>query len=297
MRILLFLILVGLFNLNAEKLKPYILGVTSEKEIDTLKNELEETLKSSGFNVLGEYVPANDNNRLLIVITSSELIAAVEEVGGLTGFAAALRIALTKEDGKINVSYTNPQYWGNAYFRDDFKKVNSNFAKLTSNLEKVMKEAGTFIGQPFGSEEGLDVDDIQDYQYMFGMPDFDDTVELEDFDSYETAIKKIDKSFFKGVLNVKKVYEIEIPGKELKLYGVALKGENGENSFLPKIDGKSPKATAFLPYEFLVKGKEVHMLHGRFRIALSFPDLSMGTFMKISSTPGDIEEMLESVVK
>ena len=297
MRILLILILIGLFNLNAEKLKPYILGVTSEKEIDTLKDELKETLKSSGFNVLGEYVPANDNNRFLIVVTSNELIDAVEKVGDLTGFAAALRIALTKEDGKINISYTNPQYWGNAYFRDDFEKVNSNFTKLASNLEKVMKEAGTFIGQPFGAEEGLDTDDIQDYQYMFGMPDFDDTVELEDFDSYEAAIKKIDESFLKGVLNVKKVYEIEIPGKELKLYGVALKGENGENSFLPKIDGKSPKATAFLPYEFLVKGKEVHMLHGRFRIALSFPDLSMGTFMKISSTPGDIEDLLESVVK
>jgi hypothetical protein len=31
-------------------------------------------------------------------------------------------------------------------------------------------------------------------------------------------------------------------------------------------------------------------LHGKYRIALSFPDLGMGRFMKIMSTPGDIAD-------
>ncbi len=83
--------------------------------------------------------------------------------------------------------------------------------------------------------------------------------------------------------DVTKVYSIELPGKELKLYGFALGGEKGESHFLP--------------YEFLVMGNEVHMLHGRFRIALSFPDLNMGTFTKIMSSPGDIKDLLESVVE
>jgi len=39
------------------------------------------------------------------------------------------------------------------------------------------------------------------------------------------------------------------------------------------------------------------MLHGRFRIALSFPDLTMGTFTKIMSTPGEIEDLLSSLTK
>ena len=70
-------------------------------------------------------------------------------------------------------------------------------------------------------------------------------------------------------------------------------GENGEGKFMPKIDLGTPKHTAFLPYEFLVVDNKVHMLHGRYRIALSFPDLSLGTFMKIVSTPGDIKDLLE----
>ena len=44
-------------------------------------------------------------------------------------------------------------------------------------------------------------------------------------------------------------------------------------------------------------GKEVRMLHGRFRIALSFPDLRMGTFANIMSTPGEIEGLLSSLTK
>jgi hypothetical protein len=67
--------------------------------------------------------------------------------------------------------------------------------------------------------------------------------------------------------------------------------------FLPKIDVNSPKHTAFLPYEFLVYENKVLMLHGRYRIALSFPDLGMGTFMKIMSTPGNLADAVESLTK
>ena len=37
------------------------------------------------------------------------------------------------------------------------------------------------------------------------------------------------------------------------------------------------------------------MLHGKYRIALNWPELTMGTFMKIMSTPGDIEDTLEGL--
>ena len=95
------------------------------------------------------------------------------------------------------------------------------------------------------------------------------------------------------VSNLKKVYKYNVPGKQLTVYGIALSGEEGEEHFMPIIDISNPKHTAFLPYEILVMGNEVHMLHGRFRIALSFPDLTMGTFTKIMSTPGDIEDMMK----
>lgn len=88
-----------------------------------------------------------------------------------------------------------------------------------------------------------------------------------------------------------------IRGTQLTLYGFALSGETGEGNFMPKIDLASPKHTAFLPYELLVDDNEAHMLHGRFRIALSFPDLTMGTFTKIMSMPGDIEDLLKQLAE
>ena len=291
------IILLGFSSLVAQNLNPYILGIESTKSVSDLKVTVKSSLEKSGLQVVGQYQPAGDKNRWIIVFSSMELQGAVKQIGGLTGFASTLRLGITSENGKTLVTYTNPIYWGNAYFRDDFDKVASNYTTISGKLKTAMKSSGTFIGTSYGSEKGLSVEDLRKYHYMMGMPYFDDPVELEDFDSYKAAISKIESSLKKGLPNVKQVYKVSIPDKELTLYGFALSGEDGEGKFLPTIDITNPKHTAFLPYEVLVKGNEVLMLHGRFRIALSFPDLTMGTFTKIMSTPGNIEDLLEQLVE
>ena len=295
--ILLFFITVFTGITISQTLNPYTLGAVSDLSLTESSALVKEKLEANGFRVLGEYAPAGDNERWVLVITSRELLDACGKIGGLTGFAAALRVGLTLETGKVNISYTTPEYWLNAYYREDYEKVKPILSPLSGKLKKVMQESGTYSGRGFGSEKGLEVDKLRSYQYMFGMQKFHKTNELGEFSSYQEAIDKIESSLIKGVPDVKKVFSVEIPGKELKLYGFALGGEKGESHFLPIIDILEPKHTAFLPYELLVMGNEVHMLHGRFRIALSFPDLTMGTFTKIMSSPGNIEDLLESVVE
>lgn len=294
--IIMILLLVALgIGGDSPILKPYILAYESSATLTDIRTKLKTNLKSEGFTILGEYQPVKDANRWLIVVGNPSLTTSVQKIGELTGFAATLRVAITKESGVWKVSYTNPTYWGNAYFRDDFPKVESNYKKVSAQFIAAMKKSGTYKGTTFGSEEGVELDDLRDYQYMVGMPDFDDVVELEEFDSYSAAVAKIDANLKKGIAGVKKVYSIKIPGKNLKLYGIALTGTKGESEFMPKIDIGSPKHTAFLPYEILVDDDEVVMLHGRFRIAVSFPDLTMGTFSKIMSTPGNIEDTMETI--
>lgn len=290
--------MVALFigcSVNAENLKPYILGAVSSKSLEATKVLVKTNLQSSGLEVIGEYMPAKDSKRWIIAVTSSDLTAAVKKEGGLRGFAAVLRVAITKEGSNVNITYTNPVYWGNAYFQDDFTKVASNYKAFSNKMISAMKKSGIYKGTYFGSEEGVELDDVREYQYMFGMPDFDDVVTLGEFDSFDAAKNKIDANIKAGVSGLKLVYAYEIPGTKLKLYGFAINGANGESSFLPTIDLGSPKHTAFLPYEVLVNDDEVVMLHGRYRIALAFPDLTMGTFSKIMSTPGDIEDALKKV--
>jgi len=286
-----------LFQSFAQNLNPYILGASSSQSVADVKPLVTKALSDNNFKVVGSYTPASDNNRYLLVVTHPALLKAAGKVGGLTGFAATLRVGITREGAITNISYTNPAYWGNAYYRDDFSNVQSDYESVIAAFTATMKSLDGYKGTPFGSKEGIEADDLHDYHYMMGMPYFDDTEELNAFDSYAAAVAKIDANLKKGVANASLVYKVTVPGKELTIYGIALSGENGESEFLPKIDILSPKHTAFLPYEILVMGKEVHMLHGRYRIALSFPDLTMGTFTKIMSTPGAIEEMMRTVVK
>ncbi len=295
MKNLIIIILAVIFsvNLKAENLKPYVLGATSTKTLAEVKILVESNLKIAGLKIIGEYAPAKDANRWLIVFSSNDLISAVKTKGGLTGFAASLRVAITIENSVANISYTNPFYWGNAYFGDDFTKVESFYKKINNQLIAAMKNSGQYQGTYFGSENGVELDDLREYQYMFGMPEFDDVVELAEFDSYQAAKAKVESNLRSGIAGLKLVYSIEIPGTELKLYGIALTGITGESAFMPIIDLNSPKHTAFLPYEILIKGDEVIMLHGRYRIALAFPDLTMTTFSKIMSTPGEIEDSMK----
>ena len=294
---LIFLLVFASQLISAQNLKPYILGIESSDDISVVKEKIEAELQKNSLEIVGQYQPAADKNRWIIVFSSSELKEAVIEIGRLTGFASTLRVGITNEDGKTIVSYTNPAYWGNAYFRDDFEKVSSNYSAITTKLKSAMEASGSFVGTQFGSEKGVSSDDLHKYRYMFGMPRFEDTVELSDFGNYKTALARIESTITRGVPNVNMVYKLDVPGKDLTLYGFALSGDDGEEKFLPTIDINNPKHTAFLPYEVLVKDGQVLMLHGRYRIALSFPDLTMGTFSKIMSTPGNIEELLKQIVK
>ena len=70
--------------------------------------------------------------------------------------------------------------------------------------------------------------------------------------------------------------------------------ETGEDKFLPIIGDDH---IAAMPYEIILQGNTASILPGRYRIALHWPDLTMGTFMKIMSTPKDIAETLSGLTK
>jgi hypothetical protein len=85
------------------------------------------------------------------------------------------------------------------------------------------------------------------------------------------------------------------------VFGVALKGaaeadKNMDDAYIMReIDFKELKSTAHLPYEILVSGNKVYALYARFRIAISFPDLSMmgsNSFMNIMKSPEAIRKAL-----
>ncbi|MFA6311837.1 MAG: hypothetical protein WCV99_08835 [Sterolibacterium sp.] len=266
-------------------LKPFVLGSKASGELAQKVEAAKTALTGAGFTIAGSYTPYA--NTTVIAVTNDELrsTAAKSEHGG---FGAALRVAVVKAKDEVQVSYTNPPYWANAYrMKGDLKET---AAKLQTALGRI---------EEFGAR-GLTPDQLRKYHYTFGMEYFDEPSLLASYASHDEAVKAVEAGLAAGKQGVTRVYRVDVPGKKEVLFGVAMKGE-GDNKnmddkyLMSEIDFRDIKSAAHLPYDVLVADKKVYAQYARFRIAISFPDLSMmgaNSFMNIMSSPEAIRKSL-----
>jgi len=267
-------------------LKPFVLGTTPAGTMEQVVAAVKTALTAQGFEEAGSYSPYPGVT--IIVVTSPELKAAAAK-SERGGFGAAQRVAVTDVKGKLQVSYTNPVYMANAYrMADDLKNV---AAKLEAALGK---------GEAFGAK-GLTAKKLRKYHYTIGMEYFDEPSLLAEHASFEEALKTVEANLAAGKAGVTKVYRVDVPGKQETLFGVGMKAaiekdkHMDDKYIMSEIDFRDVKSTAHLPYEMLVSGNKVYALYARFRIATSFPDLSMmgsNSFMNIMSSPEAIRKAL-----
>ena len=290
------IIIVALFLAGwahaAEGLQPYLLLDETQGNSRVNLTELKEGLEEEGFVVLGSYEPAEDSRRKVLSFTHPKLLKIVSGLRETAGYFSVWRMALTEAETGTEISLQNPEYWGNAYLQDEYPVAESTVKELISRIFVAFGSGSS--NKAFGSSQEFSAEDSREYHYMFSMPYFEDQVELGEFESHNQALETIETNL-RNSENCIKVFRQTVKSQQTVLYGIGLKGATGEGHFLPIIDIAEHKHTAFLPYELLVNGKKVYMLHGRFRIAVSFPDLTMMTFGKIMSTPGDIEALMATL--
>jgi hypothetical protein len=266
-------------------LKPFVLGSKGAGDLVQKVEATKAALTKAGFTVVGSYSPYA--NTTIVIATNDELktTAAKSENGG---FGAAQRVSIVKVKDEVQVAYTNPAYWANIYRMAG--ELKDTAAKLQAALGKV---------EEFGAK-GITAAQLRKYHYKMMMPYFDDTDTLVKHSSHEEAIKQVEAGLAAGKQGVTKVYRIDIPGKKEVVFGVAMKGAEkdkfmDEKYIMGQIDFKDVKSVAHLPYEMLVTDNEVIALSARFRIAASFPDLTMmgdNSFMKIMESPEAIKKAL-----
>lgn len=270
----------------AEKLKPFVLASQKAADLNAEISRVKAALAGAGFQVAGEVSPYKGTH--IIVVTNDELKknAAASKHGG---YGAMQRVAISKVDTQIQVAFTNPVYMANAYRMKD----------TLGGIRDKLKSALGYV-KDFGAA-GIEAGDLRKYHYKIFMPYFDDPYEIKSFGSYEDAVKAVEKGLAAKAGGVSKVYRIDIPGKKETVFGIHMTKEcSGDEFIMKKIDFGAIKGAAHLPYEVLVSGNEVFALHGKFRIAISFPDLSMvgnNSFFSIMCAPGEIEDALETMVK
>lgn len=292
-----FSILISLiaFNLQADtRVKPFILATSDGDNFDQVIKSTRSKLTAAGFEILGSYSPYSQAN--ITVFTNSYLKnnATQSERGG---YGAVLRVAVTKLDSIIQVSYTNPLYWSNAY-------------RLTDNLQTVTDRLASALGaqQEYGSgNEVLTESDMREYHYTLMMEYFDDPSQLAYHDDHASAVKAVETQLASAIAGTQKIYRLDLgkdtEGREMTLFGVGLAGRDADDCssdsyIMSRIDKSSPRHTAHLPYELLVYGSDVEALYARFRIAISWPHLPMlssdtgATFLSIMCAPGAIEDAL-----
>lgn len=271
----------------AEKLyKPFILASQQQGSMQEITKSITDKLGSGGFSVVGMYSPYPDATILVITNDTLRSHATKSDFGA---FGAVQRVALTRHNGAIQVSYTNPSYMAHAY------RMQGDLNSVTQQLERTLGKQSEY-----GTDEGLSKDDLRDYQYKWLMPYFPDRLDLAEYSDQKTALEKINAIFNKDKTGVKKVYQIDLPGKQETVIGVHMTGTHGNDCsadqyIMSSIDFKKLKSTGHLPYEIVVSKGKVYALMAEFRIAISFPDLSMmgsNSFASIMCAPNSIETAL-----
>jgi len=301
MRKILGVILVGLAAVASQaaadevRLKPFILGTAPTGNLEQAVATVKTALKTQGFEEAGSYSPYA--GATVIVVTNMEIkIAAARAKYG--GFGAGQRVAVTEVKGGPQVSYINPAYLGAAY---GLGKLEITTAKLKAALGATRE---------FGAVDGLTAEALAPgtYHYMVGMPYFHQIDVHAKHPNYQAALAAVEKGLAAGKGGTKKVYRIDLPGREVSVFGVAIvtgdgidKGDKDtDKEIMDILDWQELRITAALPYELLVQGGEVMSLRGRYRIALHSPDTKMAGahgFTKIMSAPGGIKTALSAVAE
>ena len=283
------IVLVNFYSVGQD-LSPYIKVGESSESIQKVSEKVIQTLKDNAFTVLGSYNPSNKSSLKAIAFTRTDLKNTVIKVADRGALAAIMKVGLVQKNGKVVISYTNPDYLLRAYLPINYNTFKSTFVKFSSDLKTAFSSLGNDF-TPFGGT--VKADKLGKYHYKLMMPYFTDPEELNEFTSFQAGMNIISNNLKAKKGNTFEVYRLVFDKQKVAVFGVGLRStEDGESHFLPKI---GEDHVAALPYEIILQGTEATMLHGKYRIALHWPELTMGTFMKIMSTPGDIEDALEGL--
>lgn len=278
------------FNSIGQDLSPYIKVGESKESIQKVTKKVIQTLETNSFTVLGYYNPSGKSALVTIAFTRNDLKNTVVKVPDRGALAAAMKVGLVEKNGIVTISYTNPDYLLRAYLPLNYSRFKNVFTRFSADIKTTFTSLGNEF-TPFGGVVGAD--ELPKYHYKIMMPYFTDPVKLNEFKSFEEGVGIITKNLDAKKGNTVKVYSIVYNSQKVAVFGVGfLDKEEGEPNFLPII---GEDHVAALPYEIILQNNKATMLHGKYRIALHWPELTMGTFMKIMSTPGDIEDTMEAL--
>ena len=233
---------------------------------------LEKKLTENGLEIIGTHEVAGSNAYTVVVYTSDDLKKAARIPG--RGFIAALRILHDSNEKQLVVS--NPEYYMRAFLQKEYKE----------GMAKPVNDAlAAALGTLTPTDDSLKTKKLAKYHFMLSMPYYDDFQRVAKGSTDELC------AMLEANAKDRIVFKLNVADDgSAVLYGVALPVEI--EKFNEKIGTMGH--SQLLPYTVLIENGEANILHAKFYLALSFPQLTMTEFMKIMSVPGNIKEAFEA---
>ena len=230
--------------------------------------EVEEKLKTAGFDILAS-VPVDKKGKLIsVVFTDKSLVTMASKEN--RGFMASLRAIIDTKEKTFSIM--NPLYVAKGYLQEDYDE------KAAKTLLVKLIEA--FPGLK-NSKDALKFQLLPKYQFMNGMPRYNDMIEVAQGDDLLEKLKDHDSVAFTQTLE---------NGATL----VGIKLSKRTRKFTKRIGRNN---AAMLPYPILIENGKAKILDPKYYIAFMYPLLQMTEFMTIATTPDAMIKDSEKVFK
>ncbi len=220
---------------------------------------VEEKLKAAGFEIITT-VPVNKKGTLLsVVFTDKSLVSMASKEN--RGFMASLRVLVDTKEKTISI--TNPIYMAKGFLQNDYDE---------KSAKKILDKLITQFPDMSNSKDLLKFQLLAKYQFMNGMPYYENMIEVASGDDLLETIKDNKKVVFTQTLE---------NGSTL----IGIKLGKRTRKFTKKIGRNN---AAMLPYPVLIENGKAKILDPKYYISYMYPMLKMSEFMTIATIPDAI---------
>lgn len=220
---------------------------------------VEAKLTSAGFTLLVS-TPVNKKGTLTSVVFTSESLLAMAGKHK-RGFMATLRVLVDTQEK--NISITNPLYLAKGFMQAEFDE------KITTDILVKLLE---IFPDVTNSKDALKFQLLPKYQFMNGMPQYKDMIEVASGTDLIERIQNNKKVLFRQTLN-----------NGATIIGIRLGKRT--RKFTKRIGRNN---AGLLPYVVVIEEGKAYILDPKFYLAYMYPLLRMSEFMTIATIPDAI---------
>ncbi len=230
--------------------------------------QAKEKLEKAGFHVLSA-VPLDKKGTLTSVVFTNDTL---KEMGAKPkrGFVSDLRLLIDKKNKTISI--TNPLYTAKAFQQNEFEE---------QKAKKILTTLNNTFDKLKNSDDALKFQALPKYQFMKGMPQYQDMVVVGEGDKLIEKAQKNKKLLFKENLQ-----------NGSTIVGIALSRRTAK---FPERIGTNN--AAMLPYPVLIEKGKAYILDPKYYISVMYPKLKMSEFMTIATIPDAIVKDCERAFK